>query len=303
MKKFFTITKVVLVALFILSAVEISAQIDDLDPTYYYMIQSSRNNGGAYVALGVNLVDQATDQALLEKETADGFSEGQLWQIIAVNDSSYRFKNKGTGMAIGITTWRGLNPSITDPADVWNFIWNGWWHGVCQRTWDNEDASQVWVPKKYVDLVNDTSRYRLANMSGYPDSLFVWNLWRNTGVIETDPALTYQNKNVALINHTFVQEASYTDYTRGYSYFFTQSILEVPPSALDVNYQEEIAVFASENTINIRGELLNKNIEVYTILGTKVYSDIGKSTDLYIPVKKGVYIVRTGKMITKLVVH
>jgi len=303
MKRIFTISKLTFVAFAVFCTMQLSAQIDNLDPTYYYMIQPSRNNGPGYVALGINMSDMAVDEALLEKQTPDGISAGQLWQIVPVTDSSYRFKNKASGMALGVTTWIGLRPDITDPADVWHFKWTGWWPGACQRVWNNDDPSQEWIPVKFEDLVNDTSRYRMANVDNYHDSLNVFNLWRNTAVLETDPALAYQNKNIAVVSHVRINEGSYTDYTRGYSYFFTKTIMQVPPSALNTQFTENISIYASKGTIVLQGELNGKHVDIYSILGTRIYSALANASRLDIPIKQGLYIVRAGKMITKLVVE
>jgi hypothetical protein len=305
MKKTFTILKIAFVALAVFSMMQISAQIEDLDPSYYYMIQSIKSDAGIQPALGINVAEIDMDEALLEKQVPDGITETQLWQVIPVSDNTYKFKNKGSGMALGRTSWRGKRPDITnDPTNVWHFdAWSG--HpphfGACQRIWAEGDSSQMWTPLKY-DLVNDTARYRMNNADNFNDSTWNFNLWRNTAVIETDPTLVYQNKNIALADGELESSEAYADGTSNLAFFFAQSFLEVPPSVINNSMVENITVYSSNGSIILKGEIYGKDVQVYSILGTKVYTARVNSSELNIPVRKGLYIVKAGRYINKLVV-
>jgi hypothetical protein len=304
MKKIFTILKLSFIALALVGTGKVSAQIVDLDPGFYYMIQPSRNTSGVHVALGIDVAEKNNDEALLQKQTQDGMSASQLWQIIPVTDSTYRFKNMNSGMALGRTTWRGKRPDITgDPTNVWHFdAWSG--HpphfGVCQRIWNEEDPSQVWQPIQYV-YANDTPRYKMVNADHLHDSTWSFNLWRNDPLLHTD-ADAYQNKNIALADGQLEESDKYKDATLGYSYFFTITFIEVPASALNENLTENIHVYSVSGSIRLKGELYGKRVEVYSILGSRINSSLASSSEMNIDVKPGLYVVKAGKMVTKLVV-
>lgn len=299
-------TKFTLLFITIVSAFNMNAQIEGLDASHYYTIQTVRKDTeGKQHAFGINMADMATDGAMVEQQLADGLSEGQLWQVIPVTDSTYRFKNKLTGMALGRTEWRGTNPAITDPNEAaWNFNWRGVWWGACQRIWNAADEWQVWQPFKLGEsAAGDTVFYSIASTVYFSDSCFAWNLWRNSTVIETDPLLLHRNKNVALFSGKTQQAESYTDPTNNYSYFFTQSILEVPPSVIGEDMMENIHVYSSNGSIFITGELYGKYVDIYSILGKKVYSKLVDASEVSVPVRQGLYIVKAGDRVTKLVVR
>ena len=304
MKKTFTLLNTIFAALIAFVTMNVSAQIVDLDPTFYYMIQTTRADAGVHPALGINFAEIGMDDALLEKQQPDGVTETQLWQVIPVSENTYIFKNKGSGMALGRTSWRGKRPDIADPADVWHFdAWSG--HpphfGACQRIWAEGDSSQMWTPFKF-DFVNDTARYRMTNADNFNDSTWSFNLWRGDAIIHT-AAEAYQNKNIALADGELEEGSSWTDVTSGYSYFFAQTYLEVPQSVINNSMVENIIVYSRNGSIILKGEVYGRDVEVYSILGTRVYSARVNRSELNIPVRQGLYIVKAGGYINKLVVQ
>lgn len=304
MKKTFTLVNIIFAVLIAFVTMTVSAQIEDLDPTFYYMIQPTRADAGIHPALGINYAEIGMDEALLEKQQPDGVTETQLWQVIPVSENTYIFKNKGSGMALGRTSWRGKRPDITnDPTNVWHFdMWSG--HpphfGACQRIWAEGDSSQMWTPSKY-DFVNDTARYRMTNADDFNDSTWNFNLWRGDPAIHTG-AEAYQNKNIALAVGELESPDSYADVTSGLSFFFAQSFLEVPQSVINNSMVENITVYSRNGSIILKGEVYGKDVEVYSILGTRVYSARVNRSELNIPVRQGLYIVKAGRYINKLVV-
>ena len=304
MKKSFTL-KFIFCALYAYGALNLNAQIADLDVSKYYVIQTViKDETGAHHAFGINSLDKSKDGALIEQQLATGTGAGQLWQIIAVTDSTYKFINKNSGMALSRTTWRGTNPDIAEPTDVWHFVWRGYWGGVCHRPQSQTDEWQVWQPWKLGEsAAKDTIFYSIASAVNFKDSCLAWNLWRRSVVLQTDPTLIYQNKNVCLFSGLTQQAESYSLPDNNYSYFFTKTKINVPASAVYMNSIENITVFSNDGFLIIKGEVTGKTIDVYSILGTQVYSTMAKSSELKIALKKGLYLVKTGNMVTKLVVE
>jgi len=189
---------------------------------------------------------------------------------------------------VGWTDWRGDNP---DP-DQTDFIWRGSWHGAAQRTFDPEEETQIWQPT-YIGENEDSIFYRMTSMVNYADSAFSFNCWSNV----TDVGV----KNIALIAGLTTEPDSYEDPNKGYSYFFEKTGYAVPPSAIKQSSVNNIKIYSQNGFIFIKGDIKGKQVEVYNVLGKLIYQTNASTEELYIQADKGIYIIKAGDSVSKLV--
>ena len=80
---------------------------------------------------------------------------------------------------------------------------------------------------------------------------------------------------------------------------------DVPDNSesIDELKKENITVFSRDGAIILGGELYGKTVEIYTTIGQKIYSAKINTTELNIPIKQGIYIVKVDRSTTKLLVQ
>ena len=312
MKKTSTILKVIFVALAIFLTICVSAQIANLDVSKYYMIVNhslggdAARGGNGKNAIAIDDNHYFEEGAMLEQQVRNEFMPRQLWRIVPITDSTYYFINYGTGMALGLSDWRGLNPFWTGGAypstndekialqAVPGFVWNGSQRTVVQREFNPGDETQIWQPTEFPtnSTSGDTVFYRMTMAMHLADSGFSFNVWERW---------TFDGfKNICIFPGV-LESSLYTDATSLYAYWFYKTLLDL--SSTGDHLMENIHVYASNGSVIAKGELYGKNVEIYSILGTRIFSTLANSSELTIPIKNGLYIVKAGKMITKLVVE
>lgn len=303
MKKTFTISTVVFAALILFTMMNVSAQIADLDAGKYYQI-ISRN---AKNALDIDNEHVMEEGALVMQSEPNEFLPTQLWQIIPITDSTYYIKNYGTGFYLGLSDWRGTNPFWTGPASpsteekdaalsVPSFIWNGSHPGVCQRDFMEGSETQIWQPSEFPTntTVGDTTFYRVTLATHLVDSGFAFNVWERR--------ILPGYRNICIFPGAGPAEPTlYNDATSLYAWYFQQTISDI--SGVSNFIKENINVYSGNGSIILRGELYGRQVEVYSILGKRVYSARVNASELSIPTRQGLYIVKAGNLVTKLVVQ
>jgi hypothetical protein len=314
MKKNSTFFKLAFAALVLFFTIQVSAQIVDLDPSKYYMIINHGTNGASAERGGIGKNAIAIDDnhyleegALVQQQEPNQFLPRQLWQIVPITDSTYHFINYGTGKALGLADWRGLNPFWTGadyPSNndekislkaVPGFIWNGSHRGVAQREFNSEDETQIWQPTQFPtgSTIGDTVFYRMSLAMNLKDSGFAFNVWERWTFTEF--------VNICIFPAIPYEQSLYDDVTSLYSYWFFKTDQDI--SGTGDFLRENINVFNRNGSIVLKGELYGKQVEVFSILGTKIYSAKVNTSELTIPTRQGLYIVRAGNLVTKLVVH
>ena len=298
---FSKVFKISFAALFIFVSMNISAQIANLNTDVYYQI-ISRN---AKNALGIDNERFMQEGALVEQDEPNEFLQNQLWQIIPITDSTYNIINFGTGMALGLSDWRGANPFWTGSASptseekdaalmVPSFDWHGWHRGVVQRTFIEGEPTQIWQPTEFPanSVSGDTTFYRMTMAMDLIDSGFCFNIWERR--------ILPGYRNICAFPGT--QESDlYIDPTSLYAWYFQETTTNV--SSVGKFLNEKINVYSRDGSIIVKGEINGRYVEVYSILGASIYSARVNTSELYIPVKQGLYIVKAGKLVTKLVVR
>jgi hypothetical protein len=314
MKKIFTILKIAFSAFALFCMMHVNAQIVDLDPGKYYMIINHGTNGTSAERGGIGKNAIAIDDnhyledgAMVQQQERNQFMPRQLWQIVPVTDSTYYFINFGTGKALGLSTWRGLNPFWTGGAypssndekislqAVPGFIWNGSQRAVVQHEFTPGDETQIWQPTQFPtnSVSGDTTFYRMTLAMNLRDSGFAFNVWER---------FTFAGfRNICIFPAIPFESSLYDDATSLYSYWFFQTVQNI--SSTGEFLRENINVFARDGAIVLIGELYDKQVDVFSILGTKVYSKRVNASELNLPVRQGLYIVKAGNLITKLVVQ
>jgi hypothetical protein len=136
----------------------------------------------------------------------------------------------------------------------------------------------------------------MTNAYEYADSAFSFNCWAN--VIDLGV------KNIACIAGKTTEPDSYEDIHKCYSYYFVKSNFTVPvPSAIKQSTIKNIKIFSQNGFIIVKGDIQGKPVEVYNVLGKLIHQINASSPELYIKADKGVYIVKAGNSIAKLVVQ
>ncbi len=281
-KHLLNIFRLLTVILILMGTNNASAQIQDLDKSYYYRI-------GCHWSLnflGIAGDDITIDGAQLQQQILEGGF--QLWEIRNVTDSTYRFINSHSGMALGWTTWRGTNP---DPEGQ-SFVWRGSWYGAAQRLYDPEDETQIWQPT-YIGENEDSIFYRVTSIVNYYDSAFSFNCWANVKDVGV--------KNIALIAGLTTEPDSYIDPNKGYSYFFEKTGYAVPPSWIKQNSVNNINIYSQNGFIIIKGAIKGEQVEVFDILGKFIYQANASGEEIYIQADRGIYIIKAGDSVSKLV--
>ena len=313
MKKTITLPTILFVAFTMFLINNVGAQIADLDVSKYYMIinhglgnEPTERGGLGRHAMGIDNNNMFVEGALIQQQAVNEELSIQQWQIIPITDSTYYFINRETEMALGLSEWRGDNPFWTGPASptdqdkidlltVPGFNWKGSHRAAVQREFSPGDETQIWQPTLFPSNTSsgDTTFYRMTMAMNLADSGFCFNIWEQW---------TFEGfRNICVFPGTQENE-KYVDGTTLYGYWFKQTTEEVPQSIND-NITENINVFTVNGTIILEGELHGKTIEVYSMLGTKVYSTKANTSVLNIPIKQGVYIVIADKFVTKQVVR
>ena len=260
-------------------------------------------------AMAIDVDHFFQEGALLEQQTPNESEPNQLWQIIPITESTYYFINYGTEMALGVSEWRGENPFWTGSANpfpeeeieflmVPRFVWNGSHCAVVQREFDPEDETQIWQPSEFPTNTTsgDTALYRMTLAMNLADSGLCFNIWEQ---------FTFTGfRNICLFPG--VKESSkYEDGSSLYGYWFKKTDKDVPvePESINALKRENITVFSRDGAIILKGELYGKNVEIYTTIGQKIYSAKVNTSELNIPARHGVYIVKVDKLTTKLIVQ
>jgi len=309
MKKTFTFSTMVVATLALFFTMRVAAQIADLDPSKYYLIinHSVGQNPNGKNAIAIDHERVMEEGALVEQQEPNEFLPTQLWQFIPITDSTYYIINFGTGMALGLSDWRGPNPFWTGAASptseekdaalmVPSFIWNGSHPGVVQRTFSEGEPTQIWQPSLFPNNTTsgDTTFYRMTLAMNLADSGFAFNIWERRVL----PGY----RNICIFPGAGPAEpALYNDGNSLYSYRFVKTSQDISNTGKFL--QEKINVYTRDGSIILSGELYGKNVEVYSILGTQVYSARVNASELYIPARQGLYIVKAGNLVTKLVVR
>ncbi len=305
MKKNFT-TLFVIGALLIFSASNVfNQEVPEFDVSKYYLI-CNRNRTTAPSSnnvIGIDDMNPLLDGALVQQQEnlAPVGLDGHLWQVIAVTNTTFRFINKRSGMALGWTDWVGLNPFFDPdeqpPTTKSAFDWTGKHEGACQRTLDLEDHRQVWQPSPFpvASAFDDTLVWRMTSAFELQDSGHCFNIWERT----TDIGM----RNICIFPG--VMEADlYDDYTSLYAYYFIATAFEVPPSFIDERItQDNFTIYSSDGYIVVEGNIRNQAVEVYNILGGLVYQANAASSRMDIGVKQGIYIIRIGNAFSKIAVR
>lgn len=316
MKKRITIPTILFVAFTMFPVNNVSAQIADLDVTKYYMIinhglgnEPTERGGLGRHAMGIDNNNMFVDGALLQQQAVDESSQIQQWQIIPITDSTYYFINRETEMALGLSEWRGDNPYWTGPDSptdqdkidlltVPGFTWRGSHHAAVQREYIPGDETQIWQPTEFPSNTTsgDTVLYRMTMAMYLADSGLCFNIWEQW---------TFEGFRNICVFPGVEESEKYEDGTTLYGYWFKKTDEDVPqePSIYEETLRDNISVFSINGTIVLNGELVNKTIEVYSMLGTKVYSTKANNSLVNIPIKQGVYIVKVDNFVTKLAVR
>jgi hypothetical protein len=309
MKKSFT-TLFVIGALIFFSASNVFTQeVPDFDVSKYYLIinhnQETEDPAGGYLhnVIGIDDMNPVLDGALVQQQQnlAPIGTDGHLWQVVAVTDSTFRFINKRSGMALGWTDWTGLNPFFdpdeqpptTKPA----FNWNSQHEGACQRILDVEEPTQVWQPSPFpvASAFDDTLVYRMTSAFELADSGHCFNVWERTVEVNM--------RNICIFPGVKENDL-YIDYTSLYAYYFIATAFEVPPSSIEQRIiQNNFVIYSSDYNIVVEGNIQNQAVEVYNILGGLVYKATAAGSRMDIQVNQGIYIIRIGNFISKIAVR
>ena len=286
---------IVLVVLFLGSSmIKVNAQIDRFDPGYCYQIII---NDQSY-ALGIPEDGVSTEQACLQQQEIDATKENQLWklELLDADKSVYHIVNLVSDMAIGASTWRVApaegagNDTPTSPSKT--FSWNGNHAGVVQRIKDSSNPEQQWIIANINDLVyNVMAKFDL-------DSAKYWNFWSGGNGVGLG------NKNIALFPTVVAESEKIGDVTQFYAYYFVQTTVANPDAATTVNSltAAEIKIYAYDGCIKIEGNLQRQQIEIYSIDGSKVYTEKTANKDYSRQIKHGLYIVKVGGTVNKVMV-
>ncbi len=313
MKKTFTISTILFAAFAMFYINNASAQIVGFDPGKYYMIinhgtegVSAERGGIGKNALGIDDDHIMEEGALLEQKTPNEFIPDQLWQIIPITDSTYRFVNYLTGMSLGLSDWRGSVPFWTGPDNssltdrvaelmVPALTWHGSHRAAIQTTFTEGDETQIWQPTPFptTSTIGDTMFYRMTLAANLVDSGFAFNIWER---------FTFDGfRNICVFPAVPYESDLYDNVNSLYGYQLVQTMEDI--SSTGEFLRENINVYTRDGSIILSGDLYGKHVEVYSILGTQVYSSRINASELYIPARQGLYIVKTGKLVTKLMVR
>ena len=279
------------------------SQIAGFDKTKYYMIinHNSRN------AIGVDDQNSFIPGALIQQQVPNELSDIQLWKVVPVTESTYIFINKNSELALGASTWRDINPfwvgdvnSATDEQKdaqltVPRFNWRGAHRGIIQVTLNEADPLQIWQPTEFPTntTIGDTTLYRMTLAMNLVDSGFCFNIWERRVL----PGY----KNICLFPGTQENDL-YIDPTSLYAYFFQKTSQDVPTS-VNENVIDKFNIYSSHGNILIEGEIQNKTIEVYSILGNKIYETVAAGSVIHLEAERAIYIVRIGNSVTKIAVR
>jgi hypothetical protein len=308
MKKNFTTLFVIGALLFFSASYVFNQEVPDFDVSKYYLIVNHNMETateGTYLhnVIGIDDMNPVLDGALVQQQEnlAPIGTDGHLWQVVKVTETTFRFINKRSGMALGWTDWKGTNPFYDaeedPPTTKSEFNWNGIHPGACQRILDEEDYRQVWQPSPFptVSAFDDTLVWRMTSAYLLEDSGYTFNVWERTVEVGM--------RNICIF--WGVQENDlYIDYTSLYAYYFIETAFEVPPSLIENKIiQDNYTIYSSDGYIIVEGNLKNKAIEVYNILGGLVYQANARSSRMDIQVNQGIYIVRIGDAFSKIAVR
>ncbi len=316
MKKRITIHAILFAVIAMFYVNSVNAQIADLDVSKYYMIinhgvgdEPATRGGVGRNAMSIDSDHFFEDGALLEQQTPDELQPNQLWKIVPITDSTYYFINKGTEMALGVSDWRGDNPFWTGSAtpddaekisllSVPGFNWSGSHRAVVQREFSEGEETQIWQPTEFPtnSTSGDTTFYRMTLAMHLVDSGLCFNIWEQW----TFDGFT----NICLFPG--VKESSkYNDAGKLYGYWFKKTDQDVPDNSASINEleKENITVFSRDGAIILGGEMYGKTVEIYTSIGQKIYSAKVNTSELNIPIKQGIYIVKVDRFTTKLLVQ
>lgn len=307
-----TTTLLILCTLFTLCTLKVHSQIDGLDATKYYQIV---NYVGGLV-IGIDDENPDLDGALVALQDPSIPSDGNLWQIIPINDSVYFIKNKRSEMALGLTDWRGTNPfwptgvAGSDDTKKQNltmpeFNWNGQHKGACQREFDETlaDSMLMWQPTLFPanSSTNDTILYRMTMAWHLRDSGLAFNVWERKGTIDwvnmRDICLFPGVKEAALYDGVDGPNTSW------YAYYFLQTSENVPIVSVNDVKIKNFNIYSANRNIIIKGEILNESIEVYNILGELIYQTTAPNSEINIKVNQGVYIIRVNNSVSKIAIQ
>lgn len=293
----------IITALLVFCAGNLFSQIVGLDATRYYLIVSRNSKN----AIGVDEANSSLNGALIQQQTRNDFAPIQMWKVVPLTESTYRFINKSTGMALGVSDWRGDNPFWQGSRDgvtsedkdaqltVPNFVWRGVHRGICQRTLNESDETQIWNPTQFPanSTSGDTTFYRMTLNMNLADSGFCFNVWERK--------ILPGYRNICLFPGT--QEADLYDLsTTLYAFYFVKTVMEVISSVNELS-ENNLTVYSSDGYIIAEGDIQNKVIEVYNILGKLVYRTYANSSVMHIEAKQAMYFVRIGSSVSKIAVR
>lgn len=298
MKKNFT-TLFVIGALLFFSASNVFSQPPEWDVSKYYLIINYNTTN----VIGIDDMNPLLDGALVQQQEnlAPIGTDGHLWQVVAVTDSTVRFINKRSNMALGWTDWVGINPFFdpdedpptTKPA----FDWRGKHEGAAQRELDVEDYRQEWQPSQFpvTSVRGDTTVWRMTSAFELADSGHCFNVWERTADVGM--------RNICIFPGVMENDL-YIDCLTLYAYYFVATAFEVPPSSIEQRIiQNSFVIYSSDGYIVVEGNIRNQEVEVYNILGGLVYRDNATSARMDIGVKEGIYVIRIGDFISKIAVQ
>ncbi len=309
MKKNFT-TLFLVGALIAFGASNVLTQdVPAFDEGYYYMIVNhnlDRPDGQGvwrHFAVGIDDMNPVLDGALVQQhENLYPLAmDGHLWQVQKVTETTFRFINKLSGMALGWTDWVDMNPFFDPdedpPTTKERFNWRGTHEGACQRILDLEDHRQVWQPSPFptVSAFEDTLVWRMTSAFELGDSGHAFNVWERT--------IEVGMRNICIFPGVMENDL-YIDYNSLYAYYFLQTSYEVPPSLIENRIiRSDYTIYASDGYITVEGNIQNQEVEVFNILGGLVYRSDATSSRVDIQANRGIYVIRIGNAFSKIAVR